>query len=95
MRTEGSIAKALGERHGYDRLARAIQGLARKRDAGELGESVRPRQALSLKWLNSKKFDINQLAASEDAFYRSDPEPRRGRGKATDIGDILAVIRPA
>ena len=94
MRNEASIARALGERHGYDRLAKAIAGLARRRDAGELGGGVGPRQVLSLKWLNSKKFNINQLAASEDAFYRSDPEPRRGRGKVTDIGDIVAGAIP-
>lgn len=93
MRNEASIAKALGERHGYDVLARGIQGLARRRDSGEF-PNIRPRQAMGLKWINSAKFDINQLAASEDAFYRSDPEPRRGRGKVTDIGDIVATITP-
>jgi hypothetical protein len=94
MRNEASIAKALGDRYGYDRLAKAIAGLARRRDTAQLGGSVGPRQALSLKWLNSKKFDINQLAASEDAFYAADPEPRRGRGKATDISGIVASIAP-
>lgn len=93
MRNEASIARHLGERHGYDTLARAIQGLARRRDSGEF-PNLKPRQAVSLKWLNSAKFDINQLAASEDAYYRSDPEPRRGRGKVTDIGDVLANISP-
>jgi hypothetical protein len=94
MRNEASIAKALGDRYGYDRLAKAIAGLARRRDTAQLGGGVGPRQALSLKWLNSKKFDINQLAASEDAFYAADPEPRRGRGKATDIAGIVASIAP-
>lgn len=94
MRNEASIAKVLGEHYGYDRLAKAISGLARRRDKGELG-NVGPRQALSLKWLNSKKFDINQLAASEDAFYRSDPEGRRPRhSKVTDISDVLSRVAP-
>lgn len=93
MRNEASIARQLGERHGFDVLARGIQGLARRRDSGEF-PNVKPRQVMSLKWINSKKFDINQLAASEDAYYRSDPEPRRGRGKVTDIGDIVASITP-
>lgn len=95
MRTEASIARALGERYGYDLLARAIEGLARRRELGEFPH-VGPRQVLSLKWLNSAKFDINQLAASEDAFYRSDPRPRTGRGGATGLGDLLATFgRPA
>jgi 5-methylcytosine-specific restriction endonuclease McrA len=93
MRNEASIAKQLGEHYGYERLARAVEGLARRRDSGQLS-GVGPRQALSLKWLNSKKFDINQLAASEDEFYRAAQEGPRGRGKVTDIGDVLATITP-
>jgi hypothetical protein len=90
IRNEASIAKALAKTYGYDRLAQAILGLAKRREAGEL-PNVGRRQVMSLRWLNSDKFDLNQVAVSEDAVYRSESSPRTGRG-ATAMADILGNI---
>jgi hypothetical protein len=88
MRNEASIAKALGGSYGFDRLAAAIEGLARRREAGDL-PNVGRRQVMSLRWLNSSKFELNQLAVSEDAFYRGDASPRKGRSGAEGIAGII------
>jgi hypothetical protein len=90
IRNEASIAKALAKTYGYDRLASAVLGLAKRREAGEL-PNVGRRQVMSLRWLNSDKFDLNQVAVSEDAVYRSESSPRTGRG-ATAMADILGNI---
>lgn len=90
MSNEASIAKLLAKTYGYDRLAVAIEGLAKRREAGEI-PNVGRRQAMSLKWLNSNKFEVNQLAISEDAVYRTS-DPRKGKGGSAGLGDILADI---
>jgi hypothetical protein len=90
VRTEASIAKSLAKTYGYDRLATGIEGLAKRREAGDL-PNVGRRETMSLKWLNSNKFELNQLAVSEDAVYRSESGPRTGRG-ATGLADILGNI---
>jgi hypothetical protein len=90
VRTEASIAKSLAKTYGYDRLAVGIEGLAKRREAGDL-PNVGRRQVVGLKWLNSNKFELNQVAVSEDAMYRSESGPRTGRG-ATGLADILGTI---
>jgi hypothetical protein len=91
MRNEASIAKLLAKTYGYDRLAAAIEGLAKRREAGDL-PNVGRRQVMSLKWLNSNKFELNQVAVSEDAVYRSEPSPRTGRGGSEGISGIVGRI---
>jgi hypothetical protein len=88
MAANGSILRNFAKVHGFDRMARIIEGLALRRDRGEL-HKVGSREAVSLKWLNSANMDLNQLAVSEDALYRSEPSPRTGRGGSVGIADIL------
>jgi hypothetical protein len=90
MRNEASMAKALAKTYGYDRLAAAIEGLAKRREAGEL-PNVGRRQAVGLRYLNSNKFDLNQVAVSEDAVYRTS-DLRTGKVGSAGIGDILGNI---
>lgn len=93
MTTNGSILKAFHAKgHSFDRLAHAIDGLAERRDRGELG-NVGTRQAVSLKWLNDKDQILNQIAVSEDVYYRSGPDPPEGkRGGVSGIGAVLTSM---
>lgn len=79
MATNGSILRNLASAHGYDRMARIIEGLAQRRDKGEL-YGVGAKEAVSLKWLNSNKMTLNQLAVSEDALYQGGAPKRKGKG---------------
>jgi uncharacterized protein YdaU (DUF1376 family) len=90
MAQNGSILKLYGNRHGYDRMARVIEGLALRRDRGEL-YGVRSNQVVSLKWIHTSKIDINQLAVSEDALYQG--SARHGKAR---VGWLTqAPSRPA
>lgn len=90
--TNASILTALNRSgHSWDYLARVVEGLARRRDSGEL-RSVGRDQPVSLKWINDRDNPINQLAVSEDAFYRSEPEAPRKRTGVTDIQSIVGRI---
>lgn len=91
MATNGSILRNFAAMHGYDRMATIIEGLALRRDRGEL-HGVGPTAAVSLKWLNSAKMDLNQLAVSEDAAYRTEPPARKGKGGLTDLGSVIANL---
>lgn len=68
----------------WDRLARAVEGLALRRDRGELGKVART-DPVSLRWLVDKDQTLNQVAVCEDAYYRL--QPKRGPGL---MGEIMA-----
>jgi hypothetical protein len=89
--TNASILRNLAKTEGFDRMARIIEGLALRRDRGEL-YNVGPHDVVSLKWLNAKGMDLNQLAVSEDAYYRSDASPRTGRGGTAGLGDVAREV---
>ena len=68
MAKNGSVLRNFAARHGYDRMARMIEGLAILRNRGEL-HGVRKSEPVSLLWLNAKGMDLNQLSRAEDAYY--------------------------
>lgn len=69
MATNGSILRNYAAKRGFEYMARVVTGLALRRDAGKLF-GVGTHEAVSLKWLNSAKIDLNQLAVSEDAYFQ-------------------------
>lgn len=80
------------EGHSWDRLARAIEGLALRRDRGEL-KSVAKNQPVSLKWVWSQKQTLNQIALSEDALYRGPGPPQdEKRGGVTGLGEVVNIF---
>jgi hypothetical protein len=91
MRKNGSVLRNYARTHGFDRMAGIIEGLALRRDRGEL-PGVGTREAVSLLWLNAKGMDLNQLAVSEDAYFRGDASPRTGRGGTTSLAGIIGNI---
>jgi hypothetical protein len=76
---------------GYDwpTLARVVEGLAIRRDQGEL-RSVDRNEPVSLRWIQDKDQLLNQAAVCLDAVHRQvkPVEEKRG-GAITGIGDLL------
>ncbi|HEY5902621.1 MAG TPA: hypothetical protein VIU39_08710 [Anaerolineales bacterium] len=88
----GRVLKSLTKR-GYDwnACARIVEGLALRRDHGQLKPTVQPNEPVSLRWVWAKKFDVNQAALCEDAYYVGQPKPiakTRG-GKPFDLSTLL------
>jgi hypothetical protein len=94
MASNADILASLNrEGHSWDRLAKVVEGLALRRDRGEL-KSVAKHQPVSLKWVWSQKQILNQLVLSEDALYTGPSPPaedKRG-GKITSITDHLPRV---
>ncbi|MGH7510644.1 MAG: hypothetical protein ACREMZ_14390 [Gemmatimonadales bacterium] len=89
MAVNASVLKKLhGDgRRSWDYLARVVEGLALRRDRGEL-KSVKPTDPISCKWLSDKDQDLNQLAVSEDALYRIGPDPPPGHRRGVAMARI-------
>ena len=74
MASNASVLKRLATKGvPWDRLARAVEGLALRRDRGELGKIERT-DPVSLRWLVDKNQTLNQVAVCEDAYYRLQPK---------------------
>lgn len=78
MASNASILKRLAARgQSWERLARVVEGLALRRDRGELGKIGRM-EPVSLRWLLDKDQTLNQVAVCEDAYYRLMPKKTGG-----------------
>jgi hypothetical protein len=91
MAKEGSILRRWNER-GFDweHLALVVEGLAIRRDRGEL-KSIRPDRPVSLRWVNDKDQTLNQMAVCLDAVYReAKPKVEKVKGSMADISSILS-----
>ena len=92
MASNASVLKRLAARGvSWDRLARAVEGLALRRDRGELG-TVERADPVSLRWLVDKEMDLNQVAVCEDAYYRL--VPKKAGNLMRDIMARMAVSPP-
>ena len=85
MAQNGSVLKRLHRYgHSWDSLAKVVEGLARRRDRGELG-TIGSTDPVSLLWLVDKGHIVNQVTASLDAYYRLEPATRKGIQTLRDI----------
>jgi hypothetical protein len=84
MAQNASVVKRLATKHDWARLARVVEGLALRRDRGELGK-IGPQDPVCLTWLIDKEHRMNQLAICEDAYYAKQPKKNSGL-----MGEIMA-----
>jgi hypothetical protein len=88
----GRILRDLhAEGYDWEYLAHVVEGLAIRRDRGELG--IRRDDPVSLRWLISHRQFTNQLPVSADAVYREKPRvvPKR-EGEMTTMSSILSQL---
>jgi hypothetical protein len=88
----GRILRDLhAEGYDWEYLAQVVEGLAIRRDRGELG--IRRDDPVSLRWLISHRQFTNQLPVSADAVYREKPRvvPKR-EGEMTTMSSILSQL---
>jgi hypothetical protein len=92
MATNASIL-SLYQRQGrtWAELARVVEGLALRRDRGEI-KSIGQREPVSLRWLHSQKQLLNQLAVSEDAYYKAPPQPETKKAKPTGVEGMADIL---
>lgn len=93
LRTNGSILSRLHKKgHSWETLAKVVEGLASRRDRGEL-KSVASNEPVSLRWVNDKDQLLNQVAVCQDAAYK-DTVVKKGPRKdgVSSIEDVLAQI---
>lgn len=92
MATNGSILKKLNKKHTWATLALVVEGLALRRDRGEL-KSVGRHEPVSLRWLNDKDQMLNQVPVCQDAVYKAwSPASDKRGGAAISITDILKKV---
>ena len=94
MQMNGSILKRLNRKHSWDDLAQVVEGLALRRDRGEL-TGVPPKAPVSLKWVIDKDQRLNQVPVCQDAVYRqpASAAPRQ-TGHAALLRDLLSAYTP-
>ena len=87
IRTNGSILDRLHRKRPWPELARVVEGLALRRDRGEL-HGVERTEPVSLRWVIDSGHQLNQIAMCEDAYYR--PNVVRGKtGDPTKLSDLV------
>lgn len=87
---DGSVAKALLQRHPVGAVAQAVEGLRRIVDRGGLPPHC-PGEPLRLRKLDSKHNGVVVFQLALDAYYaQAPPEPtKRGKTGPMAIGDLL------
>jgi hypothetical protein len=75
--------------HSWEVLSWVVEGLAIRRDRGDLG--VRRTDPVSLRWVIDKDQLLNQLSVCLDASYQEPPKPKdEKRGGVTTMSSILS-----
>lgn len=86
----GRVLKWLHSRgRDWDSVGRVVEGLALRRDCGELG-TVGRTDPVSLLWLWDKDQAINQASVCEDAYYQTPQTPVIRGGAMTGIASLLS-----
>jgi hypothetical protein len=85
----GRILRDLNKKYDWETLARMVEGLAIRRDRGELG--IRCTDLVSLRWVIDRDQILNQAALCLDATYKEPPKPvDTKRGGITTMSSILS-----
>jgi hypothetical protein len=85
----GRILRDLNTRYDWETLAQMVEGLAIRRDRGELG--IRCTDPVSLRWVIDRDQLLNQVTVCLDATYRELPKPKdEKRGGIVNMSSILS-----